>query len=148
MRLNITLRLQQKSFYCSKTDLCIAVLELKMLETHVIVVIWWVWPIVKQLCLISPAVALEKLRQLSEPAALETLSQYFDATRDSDSQRNFLTGMHCFKSAADRFSWRCMKSKTPILTGLSEQPDLRKGILKQGFKKKKTPGGFLTFKLF
>ncbi len=26
---------------------------------------------------------------------------------------NFLTGMHCFKSAADRFSWHCMKSNTP-----------------------------------
>ncbi len=32
----------------------------------------------------TPAVALEKLRRLSQPAALETLSRYFDATRDSD----------------------------------------------------------------
>ncbi len=31
----------------------------------------------------------------------------------SSSRTNFLTGMHCFKSAADRFSWRCMKSNTP-----------------------------------
>ncbi len=29
------------------------------------------------------------------------------------SRINFLTGMHCFKSASDRFSWRCMKSNTP-----------------------------------
>ncbi len=32
----------------------------------------------------TPAVDLNKLRQLSEPAALKTLSWYFDATRDSD----------------------------------------------------------------
>ncbi len=47
-----------------------------MLETHVIVVMWWIWPIVKKLCRHQTA-------QLSEPAALETLSRYFDATRDS-----------------------------------------------------------------
>ncbi len=32
----------------------------------------------------APAASLEKLRRLSELAALETLSRYFDATRDSD----------------------------------------------------------------
>ncbi len=29
------------------------------------------------------------------------------------SRIHFLIGMHCFKSAADRSSWRCMKSNTP-----------------------------------
>ncbi len=55
-----------------------------MLETHVIVVMWWVQSWNSYVVISAPAVALEKLRQLSEPAALETLSRYFDATRDSD----------------------------------------------------------------
>ncbi len=33
---------------------------------------------------VSSSVALEKLHQLSQPAALETLSRYFHATRDHD----------------------------------------------------------------
>ncbi len=57
-----------------------------------------------------PAVALEKLCQLSQLAVLEMLSLYFDATRDSESgvgtsssQTNFLASIHYFKSASDRF---------------------------------------------
>ncbi len=85
MWLNITLRLySKKAFTVRKTDLW-AVLELKMLQAHIIVVMWWIWPIVNSCVVISaPAAALEKLRQLSEPDALETLSRYFDATRDSE----------------------------------------------------------------
>ncbi len=69
----------------------------------------------------APAITLEKLRRLSEPAALEMLLWYFDATHDSgvgagSSRTHFLTSMHCFKSVADQFSLRCMKSNTPIAT--------------------------------
>ncbi len=151
-----------------------------MLETHVIVVMWWIWPIVKQLCRHQ-----KKLRQLSQPADLETLfrvlwchtwqwrgvsagssrlwlqgiqlrpernwipirlcfinvytyplqewknSNYcctvwqklrcidvcmpsstirIPSSLNRSSRTNFLTGMHCFKSAADQSSWRCMAS--------------------------------------
>ncbi len=56
-----------------------------MLEPQVIVVMWWIWPIVKPLCRHQRSCSRsEKLRRLSEPAALETLLRYFDATCDSD----------------------------------------------------------------
>ncbi len=43
-------------------------------------------------------------------------------TRDSvgSSRTNFLTGIHCFKSPADRSARRCMKLKTPNVTRPSE----------------------------
>ncbi len=45
-------------------------------------------------------------------------------TRDSvgvgSSRTNFVTGIHCFKSPADRSAWRCMKLKTPNVTRPSE----------------------------
>ncbi len=41
----------------------------------------------------------------------------------SSSRTHFLTSIHCFKSASDRFSWRCMKSNTPYTTGMFDHVD-------------------------
>ncbi len=113
MWLNITLRLySKKAFTVRKTDLW-AVLELKMLQTHIIVVMWWIRPIVKQLC----------RHQRSCSRSGETApAEWAGCSRNAIavlwchtwqwSRTNFLTGMHRIESAAYRFSWCCMKSNT------------------------------------
>ncbi len=91
--------------------------DLKILEIRIIVVMWWIRPIVKQLCChrCSGETALADWAGCSRNAITVLWCHRWPwrSVGASSSRTNFLTGMHCFKSVADRFSRRCMKSNTP-----------------------------------
>ncbi len=87
-----------------------------------------IWPIVKQLCRHQRSCSHSGETAAAEWAgcsrnAIAVLwchTWQWRGVGAGSSWTNFLTGMHCFKSAADRSARRCMKSNTPIVSQKKE----------------------------